>query len=547
MNHSDILVARCRKFVADNDFSAAAELISELSATDGCQAQASYLNGAVQFKQGDYSAAGESLDKSLAIDPALSDALELRLRLATLQNENALAADLAVALIAQSPKSVGVLNMSAKALAKAGRIDEAAEAWERIADLTPVDPAPLLAVANAYFKAKSYSRTFDAAVAAFERDAQAVQATLLAAESAAKSKDLAKLAWAAPRLSALDADAARKYVRTLNVPEYLTVAAQLLVNLGADALPEEVEPVVSRLVKTMPTEGDENELAERWALTLKLDPTNKKASSFMRRHISALMKSGNEMLDSGDNARAIDAFRRLVALDDQKGTVWRKLAIALNREQFYRDEAQAWRKLALLTDDADAWQRALRAIRKCDPSEEQLQLFIDVRTHVGDEPGLTEKGDSLARKLTKLALDQTSADQVGPGLSLLRTLSAWSPDSPVVDKLRQRLRTALTQAVRGDSDAAERTEAAEKLLTIDPSNLYALQWLSRTYFKTRRFEAASVAYEKLIAIDPKDESYWLQLSRCRKAMKRQEPSGDLAGSVVAEAVSDEYMQKAEAN
>lgn len=526
MNLGEEVVLRCRDYIAANDFLAAEKAIAQLTALEGYRAEAGYLKGMLNFKQGDHKAACDAIDESLAFDGNAIEALELKLRILMMQGENASAADLSATLVARAPNSIGVLNLCAKALVKAGRISEAVEAWRRIAEIAPADGTPLIAIATAYFRAKFYDDAFVAAVLAFEREGSA-RAIVLAADSAAKAKNLAKLAWAAVRLAELDGKAALKYTHVLAGPDHVTAAAEILLKAGTDAT-EEIASIIAPLTKAArgaERAGDDAAAARAWSLVLQLDPTHQKAQASLRRYISGLMKAGVAFFENGESAEAISVFRKIVALDPVSGTARRKLAVALNREGDFPGEADAWRSLALLTGDSEAWQRALRASRKSELSETQLLLFVDARTHLEGDAELIERGNSLARKLGKRALLQIGEEPVAESLRALKAVEAWDGESPFADKLRARLKEVLQAALRSDESPEEtRTITAENILAIDPVNLYALQWLSRVHLKARRFEAASSVLEKLIELVPQEASYWQHLSRCRKALKKPELS-----------------------
>jgi len=526
------IIFRCRNYVAANDFAAAEQAIAELVALDECRAQAAYFKGAVNFRRGDYKAAREALDESLLLGDNSIETMELKIRILSLEGNIEGAADLAEQMVAMAPGSIGALNVCAKALAKAGRVVKAANVWSRIAEMAPADPTPLLASAAAYFKAKAFNDACDMAFAAFERESSS-RSLVLAADSAAKVKNLERLSSAASKLAEIDGQAALKYTRLLLTPEYVSVAAQIVVNAGVDSADaQDVVSIVGQLVKVARNAektGEEVEAAGIWRLVLQLDPLHEKAASSLRRHISGLMKAGIALLDNDEVAEAVAVFRRLVALDPAVGTAWRKLAIALNRQGDFAEEAEAWRSLARLTGDTDAWQRALRSSRKCDPSEGQLLMFVDARSHLEGDASLTEKGDSLARKLGKSGFQRAGAEPFAATFATLEAIMLWNPENPIVEKLRGRLSAVLQRVLRSPELAdEERTEAAERLLTIDQTNLNALQWLSRVYFKSRKFEAASAVFERLIEISPEDKTYWHYLSRCRKALKKPELSVDFA-------------------
>lgn len=558
MADRDVLLTKGRAAIAEHRFAEAENIVSELAAQSGNQPLANFLTGALAFERKDLQSAEAALEKSLAAEPDLVDALTLQLRIVMQHGgDAAAAASLASSLLGKPDLSAASLNLAAKALARANNVDKAVDIWRRIAESNRSDPAPLASVAAAYLKAKRFDKALEAALIAARRDPAAARPLVIAADAALKLDALPQLADAAIKLSVIDPVSALRYAQPLMEAEHVLAGSQVMIaciaadpGLVTENQKKKLERALITAARAANEAGHLRVATELWLSLLKLDPENNKAASYIGRQLSAMMKSANELMVGGDNKGAAELYAGIVAIDPTKGSSWRKLATAYGREEAYEQEAEAWQQLAMLTADPDAWHRAMRAIRKCAPSEKQLRMFAAARAQLGEDSRLLEKGDSLARKLGKIAMDQQiGTDPVAIPLSVLDAIRSWDPTSSIADRLQGRLRTELLRTMRVKEvkeDAEKTADIAEKLLRIDPENLTALQFLARHYYRIRRFEAANVAYEKLIELDASKEVFWRHVSRCRKALRQPESGADMAERFVvdrAESGAEAFLEE----
>ncbi len=216
------------------------------------------------------------------------------------------------------------------------------------------------------------------------------------------------------------------------------------------------------------------------------------------------------------------------------------------------DSAQGWINLGLIFYSIDSTNKAMEAYHKAiQINPEDLSLLsnmFSIYFNTGKYDSAVVYGrkmlalnletDSRANVLYNMAFAYNSLDLLDSAIASLKQVIELTPEDPDalynlgaflvrksseisshLDSLQDSLE-ANPKKYKPEEDSliAERKglfqEAAgyfERVVAIQPDNMYALDWLGKAYFFLERWDKSKEAYQKIIALEPENEDAWCQL------------------------------------
>jgi tetratricopeptide (TPR) repeat protein len=245
------------------------------------------------------------------------------------------------------------------------------------------------------------------------------------------------------------------------------------------AIGDELSSFYIEAGRTRDAESDAEEILRR-------DPNDLFALRLLAKVYAAQIQGPQNRIDQTMLQRAIDQYKKIVALDSKDVNSW----LMLGRLQYYSSNSlearTAYEKaMALDPDNEDA----LTGLAQVYSDEGNIQKAGDLLRQ------LAEKHPS-GRGLEALADFYQRSHQYGLAADTLKQALSLNP--PNGAEVEQRLAQFEVFAARY-SDAVE---TWKDLISQDPDNSQYYLWLSRTYRQTRDFAKAKEASDKARELDP---------------------------------------------
>lgn len=202
----------------------------------------------------------------------------------------------------------------------------------------------------------------------------------------------------------------------------------------------------------------------------------------------ALLRLGNDLMDRGEAAGAVETYRKLIALVPQFGPAYRNLALALE-EDGRLDEAllACGQAIEHQPDDLEAYLIMAKLLLKLERIDEAVAIY---RLAAEAMPGRSDVHASLAAALTRLGcLDEAAA--------ACRIAIDLAPDNAGAH-----LNFGIILARRDDLEGA--TEAFRRAAGLAPNAPEGFTNLGTTLSSLGRSAAAIEASARAIALRPND-------------------------------------------
>jgi tetratricopeptide (TPR) repeat protein len=526
MSDLDARLAEVRRRISAGELTEAETILRDAADEHPTDARVHAQLGAVAYRRRDNFAAMAAVAQAIQLDPALTEARIMQIKVALRQNQNRVAVDLAEQLLDMEPGDPKVAEVASRAFGRVKNYTRAADVWRALAGQRTTEPGPLIEAAGFYMKAGAFDLAEACANEASARDPAAGEPLVIKAAVCEAINDTVKFARTVARLAEVDPARAVAFlpaVLSYGMPEF---AADIILKARAasieldEAVAVSVRKSLARQARAAHETLDGAKAARLWMALMSIEPNSEAARSGLRKIVKPLIETARHASDHGNFEQAYAWFREAIAIDSADAKLWREYAKAASAVGAWVDAAKAWLRFDdLAGPDLDTVIRASRQAAKAAETDQALPLLIEARRRFPEDAQIAALGDAIVKRMVasaRLDADEGRLDEAAAAADLV---ALWEVDGPGAERILSKVRTALSNRfmdVKGVGGPAA-VDAAEKLIKLSPTRTDARNVLAEHFYDIGDYAQAAEHYAILARQEPEKDRYWMRLLKSHAA------------------------------